>query len=303
MNKIPVLATIRAAYGFAFGHLGAIIGAIWLPMVVVSVTGFFVMQHYYDASIEALSSVTPAVMGPVLLMLLGYLLVALLLQAIIYAAVTQLALGARQGGMMHFTLGPVEWRLFRAMLSLVGLLFLLAVIAALVAQGAALGLRAAGVAPAQSLAGQALLQLVFVGAFVFVALRFVFLLPVVAVSEAGPVLPRAWLLTGGNFWRIFVIYLALFAPVLTLVIGIEVALLKPNDFVAANGAVNQVAALQRMRAILPLLQGMAFFLSPFLSGLRWGPAWRPGGCWRRPPRTRCRARKDANASLGIVTPA
>jgi len=277
MSKIPVLATIRAAYGFAFGHLGAIIGAIWLPMVVVSVTGFFAMQRYYDASIDALNSGTPAAMGPVLLMLLGYMLVALLLQAIVYAAVTQLALGARQGGMMHFSLGPAEWRLFRAMLSLLGLLFLLAVIAALVVQGAALGLRAAGAAPLQSQSGQALLQLFFLGAVIFVALRFVFLLPVVAVSESGPVLPRAWLLSNGNFWRIFAIYLALFAPVLTLVIGIEMSLLKPAAFIAANGTVNQVAALQQMRAILPLLQGIAFFLSPLLSGLPVGAA---AAAWR-----------------------
>jgi len=277
MNKIPVLTTIRAAYGFAFGHLGAIIGAIWLPMVVVSITGFFAMQRYYDASIDALNAGNPAMMGPVLLMLLGYLLVALLLQAVVYAVVTQLALGARQGGMMHFTLGPAEWRLFRAMLSLVGLLFLLGIVAALVAQGLALGLRAGGLAPPQIQAAQALLQLFFLSAFVYVALRFVFVLPVVAVAESGPVLPRAWLLPRGNFWRIFAIYLALFAPVLALVMGVEFLLLKPAAFITANGAVNQLAALQRMREILPLLQGLAFFLSPLLSGLPVGAAvagWR-----------------------------
>ena len=34
MTKIPVLDTIRAAYRFTFTHLGAIIGLIWLPMIL-----------------------------------------------------------------------------------------------------------------------------------------------------------------------------------------------------------------------------------------------------------------------------
>jgi hypothetical protein len=42
MKKIPVTQTIQAAYRFVFTHLGAIIGLIWLPMLLVTVLGFFV---------------------------------------------------------------------------------------------------------------------------------------------------------------------------------------------------------------------------------------------------------------------
>ncbi len=69
MQKIPVTRTIQAAYRFVFTHLGAIIGLIWLPMVLVTVTGSFVEQHYYDAAAEALASNSYANLGPAMLRL------------------------------------------------------------------------------------------------------------------------------------------------------------------------------------------------------------------------------------------
>ena len=56
MKKIPVLATIREAYDFTFTHLGAIIGLIWLPMILITVIGFFVLQRFFDAYAGALAS-------------------------------------------------------------------------------------------------------------------------------------------------------------------------------------------------------------------------------------------------------
>ena len=44
MRKIPVLRTIAEGYAFTFGHLGTIIGLIWLPMVIVAIAGYFVMS-------------------------------------------------------------------------------------------------------------------------------------------------------------------------------------------------------------------------------------------------------------------
>ena len=73
MKKIPVLETIKAAYGFVFTHLGAIIGLIWLPMVLVTVPGFFVEQRYFDAAAGALADEHSANLGSVTLGLICFL--------------------------------------------------------------------------------------------------------------------------------------------------------------------------------------------------------------------------------------
>ena len=121
MKKIPVLATIQAAYQFAFAQLGAIIGLIWLPMVLVTVMGFFIEQRYYAAVADALASNNFARLGPAMLGLFCYFIAALLLYAMMYVSVIQLALGQRKEPVLvHFAFGPLEWRLFRAITSLVG---------------------------------------------------------------------------------------------------------------------------------------------------------------------------------------
>ncbi len=123
MKKIPVLATIRDAYSFTLTHLGAIIGLIWLPMILITVMGFFILQRYYDAFASALASGNYAAMGPEVLGLLCYLVAALLLSTMMSVPVTQLALGSRkQGALVHFAFGAIEWRLFRAVMGLVGFL-------------------------------------------------------------------------------------------------------------------------------------------------------------------------------------
>jgi len=123
MKKIPVLATIRDAYNFATTHLGAIIGLIWLPMILVTVIGFFVFQRYLDAYAGALASGDYAGMGPVSLGVLCFSIAALLLFTMMSVPVTQLALGTRQqGALVHFAFGGIEWRLFRGVMGLVGFL-------------------------------------------------------------------------------------------------------------------------------------------------------------------------------------
>ena len=125
MKKIPIVQTIKAAYGFVFTHLGAIIGLIWVPMVLVTVLGFFVEQRYYAAAADALASDNFARLGPSVISLLCYFVAAILLYAVMYVPVTQLALGQRKdGAIFHFALGPAEWRMFRALAGLAAFLFL-----------------------------------------------------------------------------------------------------------------------------------------------------------------------------------
>jgi len=141
MTKIPVLDTIRAAYRFTFTHLGAIIGLIWLPMILATVIGFFVLQRFFSALADALASNNFALAGPAILGLISFLLVGLLLFAMMAVPVVQLALGSRKSGALaHFAFGMAEWRLFRASLGVMGFLFALLLIVSTIL-GAALGPR------------------------------------------------------------------------------------------------------------------------------------------------------------------
>src|ERR1019366_428103 len=179
MKKIPVLATIREAYDFTFTHLGAIIGLIWLPMVLVTVIGFFVEQRYYAAAAEALASNNFATLGPALLSLLCYFVAALLLYSVMYVPVIQLALGQRkEGALLHFAFGPAEWRLFRALVGLVAFLLIPIAIAGLLFSSV-LSFAVPGLSSVPPLAGMGL-ELLAVLAYLgilYIGLRFVFLLP------------------------------------------------------------------------------------------------------------------------------
>src|ERR1700744_1193990 len=143
MRRIPVIATIRDAYVFTATHLGGIIGLIWVPMVMATVMGFFSLQRYYNDFSDALISNNTAGLAPSLLMMLCYLVAALLLQAIMYVAVVQLALGARTApAIAHFSFGALEWRMFRAFIAFIGLCLML-VLPVFAVGGAAL--KAAGI--------------------------------------------------------------------------------------------------------------------------------------------------------------
>ena len=128
MRHVPVIATIRDAYVFTATHLGGIIGLIWVPMVLATVMGFFSFQRYYTDFSDALASNNLAALAPSLLMMLCYLVAALLLQAIMYVAVVQMALGARAApAIAHFAFGTLEWRMFRAFIAFIGICLMLVV--------------------------------------------------------------------------------------------------------------------------------------------------------------------------------
>lgn len=266
MTRIPVLATIRDAYRFTFANLGAIIAAVWLPMLIVTVSGFFATQRYYSQMAEAVTA--PAQAGSAILLVLLQTIVSLFLQAVMWVAVTQLAMGNRPAGQMPFAVGRTDLRLARALLSLAAM-----AMGFFILTGVALGSAApAGVMTVLELA----VVMVLYGAVLFVVLRLVFFAAVAATAEEGPVLARAWALSQGNFWRILAVLAGVLGPVLLIFALVMMVMLGPvvlSDDVAAN----QVAVLRRMTEILPLMQGLLFFISPLLLGLPLGAsvsAWR-----------------------------
>lgn len=265
MTKIPVLETIRAAYRFTFTHLGAIIGLIWLPMILATVIGFFVLQRFFSALADAFASNNFALAGPAILGLISFLLVGLLLFAMMAVPVIQLALGSRKtGALAHFAFGVAEWRLFRASLGVVGFLFALLLIVSTVL-GAVLGPRAMN-GNLGSLLG---FYAAFYAAAVFFGLRFGFLLPGVAVEETGPVLPRSWILSNGNFWRILAVFLAVALPLRFLMVAVEVALegrgVLMQQFTSSTAMV--AVQLHAENQNMPITAGILFLIAPLALGL------------------------------------
>jgi hypothetical protein len=270
MPQMPVVATIRDAYNFTLTHLGSVIGLIWIPMVLLTVMGFFSSQRYYNDTIEALASGNAAQMGSSFLMWLAYLIAALLLQAVMYAAVTQLALGMRSGPVWaHFAFGQAEWRMFRSLLAFTGLVIPLFLFGSVVLNMVVL--QAAQAAPA--------VLLIFYGLLLAAVARFFVLLPAISATEAGPLLRRAWMLTAGNFWRLLAVLLAIVIPlfILAVLLMVPVAQRLPPLPVGGSQQVQQLAMLTWVRQALPFLWGLLFLIWPLVIGLFAGAsvsAWR-----------------------------
>ncbi|HVV27205.1 MAG TPA: hypothetical protein VHC40_04500 [Rhizomicrobium sp.] len=267
MRPIPVVATIREAYTFAVTHLGGIIGLIWVPMLLLTVAQFFTLHRYYNDFIDFLATNDEARMGPSLLMMMGFIVAALLLYAVIFVAVVQLVQGTRAGGAIaHFAFGPPEWRMFRAFAALAGLVLLIALTVTL---GVTLLSSLAGtVVPVAATAANGVAVLSLVVICMALAARFLLLLPAISVNEGEPVLRRAWALSHGNFWRLLAVLAGIFGPILLLLVVLETVLTGRTAVPA--GAAEQVqllAGIMRAREVLPLVSGLGFFVSPLVTGL------------------------------------
>jgi len=277
MRRVPVAATIRDAYAFTATHLGGIIGLIWVPMVIATVAQFFTFHRYYNDFIDFMASGNAAQMGPSVLLMLGYIVAALLLYAVMFVAVTQLALGTRSNGaIVHFAFGPPEWRMFRTFFAFTGLMVLAAFIIVMVAN-AALMVGQSGSRLSQAAAG-GIMGLGLLCLALVLTPRFLLLLPAVSVAESAPVLRRTWFLSTGNFLRLMAIFLALFAPLFVVLVAADFALGDKTQAVAAAGEqVQVIAAVMHARQALPLACGLSFLFSPLIVGLFAGAsvsAWR-----------------------------
>lgn len=266
MRRLSVTAIIREAYDFTLANLGAIIGLIWLPMVLLTVGQFFVNQHYGAQVNEAVAAGNPAAAGPAVLALLFFLLVQLALTAMMMVSVTQLALGQRQGGaMIHFAFGALEWRMFRTLFA--AALFLLPPMMLLLLSGGAV----MGGAPADGPQGVgALLALPLLAGVIYFAVRLMALVFPVVVTEEKSIIVRAWTLTAGNFWRLLGAFLGALLPVYLLVAVALMFVLRdaiPAD-PAAMPTPEQLAAVRD--ANLPVMTGIQFVVAPLLIGLTVG---------------------------------
>ncbi|HEY1614448.1 MAG TPA: hypothetical protein VGF97_12230 [Rhizomicrobium sp.] len=260
MNRIPVGETIRFAYAFAFGQVGAIIGFVWLPLALAAILQFLP----YALGTADSDGTAATVMGSAVFNL-SMALGVWLLNAMNFVSVTRLALGTRESTIsLYFSLGAPEWRMFMSILLCLFALVLL--LGLYLATGAVLaGMLGSDIAAAI----YAAIGLVGVA---YVALRLVFLVPAVVVVEGKTDLVRAWALAAGNVGRIFLVFLAVVFPILilqTVALGLLVGhgLFAPLPMDPKQA----MAALEARRDLLdqhaPTVIGVALVLSPFNLGL------------------------------------
>jgi hypothetical protein len=269
-RRIAVLATIRDAYAFTFTHLGSIIGLVWIPILLLTVMGFFSSQHLYNDTITALSGGNASVMGTSFLVWLGYLISSLLLQSVAFVGVVQLAQGSRTApAIAHFAFGPLEWRMFGALLSFTVLMLVTFLTGSVLFSAAATSLSPAF----------AVLVLLFYGLLLLLVARLFILLPSIAVLETAPVLRRVWAMGMGNFWRLFLVLLAIVIPLFILAILLLAPVVShtPPPQPGGDLQAQQLSLTRWLRDVLPFLWGLMFFLSPLVIGLFAGAsvsAWR-----------------------------
>lgn len=271
MPRISVVETIRHAYAFAFGQIGAIIGLVWLPLMIMAVLQF--LPYAIGTAHPPVAGDRAATAGDQFVNFACSVGV-LALYAMNAVSVTRQALGLTQGAAsFHFALGWPEWRMFSAIV-ICGLL-LVAAIGSYILIGSAILPRLSGgvlpdvVADTYTLAGLC--------ALVWFALRLVFLVAPVIVTEDRVDLVRAFMLTGRNFWRILGVVLAVTVPPL-LVQCVALAFIAGPAFFAPlpSDAATAATELEQRFSLfdrhMPSVIGLTLILAPFNLGLVLGAA-------------------------------
>lgn len=275
MNKLPVGPTIRAAYQFAFGQLGTIIGLIWAPMVAIAVLRFL---PYGMGDMSHSPEQNPAAAGAAMLRSMVFTLASLLLYACINVAVIRQALGLRKGGaVFHFALGRAEFRVWGATLLLAAILGALALGCVLAVMGVTGAVAAsAGEGPAAA-AGAAVL-LAGSGLLLVAIVRLSFLYVPIVVVENRISFERGWLLTAGNFWRIASVLFVVTLPVFVIVLAAFVVLMG-QDFAALFTIADKLSPevlSDRIQTIvdrnIATIIGINLIVAPFSLGLALGAA-------------------------------
>jgi len=275
MTKIPVGKTIAYAYAFTFGNLGAIIGLIWIPMLIVTLIGFFAQSTYIDAMITYEATKSSAALGPGFMWMLLFVFSALLGNAMMLVPVMQQALGTRQGHVLyHFSLAQPEWRMFGAYLALLGIALAVA-IAVTIVNGVIAGVvrMVPQGGPVLALAATLAMFVVLVGCAVAVA-RLAFLIPAVTLLEEKIDLARCWNLLRGNVLRVVVIILSILIPMGLLYLTIEIAMFGPDDvlrsFAPPTAATPSIEELRDARQRMPFTEALGFLIAPLTVGLNAG---------------------------------
>ena len=275
MAKIPVGKTISYAYSFTFGNFLTVVGLAWFPLLLVGIGAYLALPPYFAGLQAMMATQDPTKLSSAGGYMLLFMIVMFMSFNMIYVAVARQALGLRTGpAFFYFSLDRAFWRLLGAYLLMFlivmgvmiagGIVFgvLAGILVATVGQGVAAG--AAGVTGA----------VVLVGLTFFLMFRLLFFMAPVTVAEGHRVLRRSWTLSGGNFWRIFAVLLAIMVPLIIVEIVLEVVIfgfvslgpLRPNASPQETIAFYQQIGAQ-LYGMLPFLAPVAIVLYAVVIGL------------------------------------
>jgi hypothetical protein len=223
MHKIALESTIGGSYEFLFKRLGAILGTIWLPFLVFGAlvagivylaipAGWWHGQFPVLPEKNADPALVLSIVQPILATIFPAFLLLLLMGAVTMVGLMRLAVGEQKSRFVYFSLGADVWRLIASYLLVIGVMILYYILA--FAVGFTVAIFGTGFLGGTGTAILAV-ALVFggIGFLIYAMVRLTFFIPAVVVAEHQIDLARSWELAGGNFWRIFVVYLAITIPV------------------------------------------------------------------------------------------
>lgn len=252
MTKIPVGRTIARAYAFGFEDFFRILGVMWLPMAITWLPGIFMRQRIIDLREQITAGNFSAFreMWPILLPFYLMIFVLIFMQII---GIAKLALGIKKGPAgFYFSLGKPVWRLIGSFLLLIVAMIVgwLATVLGGVVTGFLLGLLAEAANSGLISGIVGLIVVLAIAAlwcaYIYALVRLTFLLvPVIAAEEEGFALARSWTLGLGNFWRMFVILLAVLGPIFVLELAFVFAFMfRGISLPPAHANAAQAAAFQ-----------------------------------------------------------
>lgn len=263
MNKIPVIPTVVETYAFVFGRLGRIIGLIWLPAVLMTLSGYFLLLPVLrllagNPDVDELTRHGDVVFG-----FYTFLFLLVFLMATMMTAITREALHPGDNP-VRFGFPPLRM-VFRVFAGYVGLIvFVIAAIAVVDVLAAISGMVSPALASVIAGFGSLL-------AAVYLLLRPGFLLVPAATEGDTSGLIDSWKLGRGNVGRILAVAIAALLPPLLAaefagmwIIGPDAVPMPPAG---DDGGAYNAAVLALQAAHFPALISVNFLLLPFGCGL------------------------------------
>lgn len=270
MNKIPVGATIAHGYRFAFGQAHMVLKAIWLPLLAQLAVILLLMRQtaLFLTAMQARDPSAVSLFGP-LLLLFPLALIFFFAQ---FTAATEAALGRPPQSWFAFHFGRPMWRLTGGFLTALAAIAAFGLVLALGIALASLGLDILMKALPGSRPIVAILAGLMVAAFgcaLFYALiRFLFLLAPISISEQTLGVRRSWELSARNFWRAFLVTLAITLPIgiINQIYGFSLAGLPPSLPASAGKQAQEAAEMAWRIRELNIMAERWYFTLP-LTGL------------------------------------
>ncbi|MGB8365640.1 MAG: hypothetical protein ACLQUZ_03495 [Rhizomicrobium sp.] len=297
MGKVPVWRTIGEALAFTFHRYPAILGVVWLPLLLMGLCAYFALGPLFEAlgtiAMHAAQHPDEADFEQEMLradrFVPAFDVAVYLIMAWISVGVTKEALGLRSGPwFVYLGVGKAELLLIGAYLALFALIigveiaiilvFLLVFgIGALVVGSGAIASVDWTLLKPWAAAAIVAFALAVLCAFVYFAVRLTALLVPITVAEQRFGLVRSWQLSKGHFWNLLAIFVVTWLMLVVLelvtfaVIGVPLFFAASLAHAHANGPDAVSLVFKSVEPYLPLGGVVLLAVSPVLYGLYIAP--------------------------------